>query len=56
MRRVGAGGNSACSIQNIGLSFNTTKDVDDIYGVLVVRNAYVPVAQEVFTIRLNVLD
>lgn len=53
---VGAGGNSICSIQNIGLAVTTTTSVQNLFGVLVVRNAYVPVAQEVFTIRLNILD
>ena len=28
----------------------------DIYGVLVVRNAYVPVSAEVFKVRLHVLQ
>lgn len=53
---VGAGGNSICEASNLGLPFNTTKDDNDLFGVLVVRNAYVPVSGEVFTVRLHLLD
>lgn len=53
---VGAGGNAVCEASNIGLPFNTTRDANDLFGVLVARNAYVPVSGEVFTVRLKLLD
>jgi hypothetical protein len=52
----GAGGNCVCHVPNLSLPINTTKDANKVYGVLVARNAYVPVAQERFDIRLTVLD
>lgn len=52
----GAGGNAVCDIQNIGMPINCSRDDNALYGVLVVRNAYVPVSGERFDIRLKVLD
>ena len=52
----GANGNCVCNAQNLWLPINTVKDDNAIYGVLVVRNAYVPIAQEVFTLRLGFVD
>lgn len=53
---VGAGGNAICEARNLGIPFNTAIADNDIYGVLVVRNAYVPVSGETFTVRLHLLD
>jgi hypothetical protein len=62
---AGAAGNCVCDVQGLALAFNTTlasgaagatAAVADLYGVLVVRNAYAPVAQEVFTFSVSVLD
>ena len=52
---AGADGNSACDVKNVGMVFNT-KTNNEIYGILVVRNAYIPVSAESFAIRLKVLD
>lgn len=53
---AGAGGNAICQSTGIGMPFDTrpgaTTPVNDLYGVLVARNAYVPVSAEVFTISL----
>lgn len=48
----GAGGNALCNAQALWLPINTTKDSNAIFGVLEARNAYVPVAQERFDLRL----
>lgn len=53
---AGAAGNSVCDAQALEIPFNTTKDVNALYAVLVVRNAYVPVSAEKFVIRLTILD
>lgn len=53
---VGAGGNAICEAKNLGVPFNSTINSNDLFGVLVARNAYVPVAQEIFTVRLKFLD
>ena len=49
-------GSSSCEAQNIGLVFrggkSTTIADTNIYGQLVVRNAYVPVSAEKFTVEL----
>lgn len=50
----GASGNVVCDAQNLGLAINTLSR--DIYGVLVVRNAYTPIANEKFLIRMKVGD
>lgn len=52
---VGAGGNAMCNAQSLWLPINTTKDANAIYCVLEARNAYVPVAQERFDLRLGVV-
>ena len=51
-----ASGNSMCQADNLGLPFNASFSENTLYGVLVVRNAYVPVSGETFTIRLKCLD
>jgi hypothetical protein len=45
---AGAGGNAACFRDNLGVTFRG----NTLYGVMVVRNAYVPVSAEIFTVRL----
>lgn len=54
---VGAGGNSVCSVADINIPFKTVGATNSsLYGVLVVRNAYVPVSAESFSFRLKVVD
>ena len=53
---AGAGGNSICDVQTLNIQINSTPQVNAIYGVLVVRNAYVPVSAERFDIRLKIKD
>jgi hypothetical protein len=53
---AGTGGNQVCVAGNVSIPFNTTPDVNALYGVLVVRSAYVPIALEVFGVRLQILD
>lgn len=53
---VGAGGNAICEAKSLGVPFNSTTSSNDLFGVLVVRNAYVPVSGEIFTVRLKFLD
>lgn len=49
---AGAGGNCACVQSNLGIAIKTPT----LYGVLVARNAYVPIASEKFTVRLGVIQ
>lgn len=53
---AGALGSASCEAQNIGLVFRggltTTTSDRNIYGQLVVRNGYTPVADEVFLVEL----
>jgi hypothetical protein len=54
---VGAGGNAVCYVSGLNIPFRTnTANVTTLYGQLVVRNAYVPVSGEVFTIRLGIIQ
>ena len=53
---AGAGGNAVCVADNVSLPFNTKKGTSKLYGVLVMRNAYVPVSGGIFTVRLQVID
>ena len=52
----GASGNHVCETRNIGLPFvlAKVKDAPHIYGQLIVRNAYVPVSGEIFTVELSI--
>ncbi len=51
------GANSACQASNIGIPLNgITPTQTDLYGVYVVRNAYVPTSGEVFDTLLKLLD
>lgn len=51
---AGAAGNAACAVSGIGLRYTAVKGV--LYGVLVARNAYTPVASETFTVNLMVRE
>lgn len=54
---AGAAGNAICDAQNLMIPFNMlAANTNALYGVLVVRNAYVPVSGEVFTFLVTVLD
>jgi hypothetical protein len=48
----GGSGNAVCEIKNLGIPLNAST----LYGQLVARNAYVPIASEVFKITLGFLD
>lgn len=49
---AGAGGNSLLESAAVDIPFKCAATSQTLYGVLVAKNAYVPVAQEIFTIRL----
>ena len=49
---VGAGGNAFCQVLNIGLAVRS----NNLYGVLVARNAYVPVSGEIFKVSLGFVE
>lgn len=53
---VGAGGNSVLPSAVSTLPFKCEAGSTTLYGVLVVRNAYTPVADEKFTVILNALQ
>jgi hypothetical protein len=53
---AGAGGNVVYIVNNLSIPFTTGASVDDIFGLLVVRNAYTPVSAGVFTVRLQVIQ
>lgn len=53
---AGAGGNCVCVADNLGIPIKTLSGENTLYGVLVARNAYIPVSGESFTVRLAVLD
>ena len=48
--------NAVCHVQGLSIPFNVVHASNALYGVLVARNAYVPTAQEVFTVRLHIID
>lgn len=52
----GAGGNVVYTSTNLAIPFQCAANERALYGVLVTRNAYVPVASEVFTVTLRVLQ
>lgn len=49
-------GNGMIQAANISIPFQCASSVSAIYGILVARNAYVPVSAEKFTVRLHVLQ
>ena len=60
---AGASGNCFCNAQSLWLPFNTIAPTSPsgagdnaLYGMLIVRNAYTPIAQERFDVRLQILD
>ncbi len=55
---AGAGGNVAFMADHtfLPIEFVTAAGADDLFGVLVARNAYVPVSAEVFTVILKVVQ
>jgi hypothetical protein len=52
----GATGNCIFQANNLSIPFTTGASSQDIFGMIVVRNAYTPVAQEIFTVRLTVIQ
>lgn len=53
----GAGGNALCQAQGLWLPITTAaRTGNSIFAVLEARNAYTPVAQERFDIRLGLMD
>lgn len=52
----GAAGNCVLRADKQNIAFDCAAASKTLYGVLVVRNAYVPVSAEVFKVRLNVLQ
>jgi len=50
----GAGGNAVYQARDLNLPFTCGAGVDDIYGVMVAQNAYVPISAEVFDYRLRI--
>lgn len=52
----GAGGNAVCTVQGLSIPYTCGGAVDDVFGLLVVRNAYTPVSAEKFTFRLQVVQ
>ena len=52
----GVGGNAVCDAQSLWIPFSLDDGCTSLYGVVVVRNAYVPVSAETFTFRLAILD
>lgn len=53
---AGTGGNAVCASVQENVVFECGDDLQALYGLLVVRNAYVPVSGEVFTIILQIIQ
>lgn len=53
---AGAGGNAVIEAPSLALPFQCAAGSTALYGVLVARNAYVPVASETFRVALRILD
>lgn len=51
-----SGSNAVAPVQGLSIPFKCTGGADDIFGLLVVRNAYTPASAEKFTVRLSVLQ
>lgn len=49
---AGTGGNLVLHIDDLQLPFKCAIDDTDLYGIIIARNAYVPIAVEVFTVEL----
>lgn len=52
----GASGNCVFPVGNLSIPYTCGGSSDDIFGLLVVRNAYTPVSAEKFTVRLFVVQ
>lgn len=50
----GAGGNAFLTSGVVNIPFKCASSSTTLYGVLVARNAYVPVANEVFKVRIHI--
>jgi len=50
------GANGVVDVDSLGKPFKCASGTRNIFGILVVRNAYVPISGEVFTIRLFVIQ
>jgi len=48
----GAGGNALLESADVNIPFRCTGSSTTLFGVLIAKNAYVPVSAEIFTIRL----
>lgn len=57
-RTSGAGGNAACNAQNLWIPIATSiaDNQNAIFGVLVADGSYTPVAQEIFTVKLWLVE
>lgn len=51
-----AGANGIIDSTGIAKAYNCAANTQDLYGILVARNAYTPTALEVFEVRLQVLQ
>jgi len=51
---AGASGNQWIESTEVGIPYKCAASSNSLFGVLVVRNAYVPVSAEIFTVRLAV--
>lgn len=53
---AGSSGNCVYIAKNIAIPFTCHSSDTDLYGLLVTKNAYVPISGEVFTIKLKLLQ
>ena len=51
----GAGGNAINVQTGLGIPVKNVGNQNDLYGVLIARNAYIPVSAEIFTVTLAVV-
>ncbi len=52
----GADGNAASFVENKTIAFQCADSDEDLYGLMVARNAYTPVSAEIFTITLHIIQ
>lgn len=53
---VAGAGNACCNVQGLQLPLRCDSPTNNVYGVLVIQNAYTPIASEEFTLRLGIVD
>ena len=53
---AGAAGNALCWVRNLAIPFKCTSSEASLFGVLVARNAYIPIALSPFYLALGVLQ